>query len=50
MVNHLAFHYLISEKANLFQNLSKYCESNKENIFDLCPITFFVEIADIDKT
>lgn len=50
MVNHLEFHALISEKANLFHNLRASCENFKENIFDLCPLTFYVEISDIDKT
>mmetsp|Transcript_29026 Transcript_29026/g.27990 ORF Transcript_29026/g.27990 Transcript_29026/m.27990 type:complete len:139 (-) Transcript_29026:1633-2049(-) len=50
MVNHFEFHHLISEKANLFNNLQKYSESLKENIFDICPITFYVEVTDVDKT
>jgi hypothetical protein len=50
MVNHFENHHLISEKANLFNLLQKYCEGNKENIFDICPITFYVEVNDVEKT
>ena len=50
MVNHFEFHHLISEKANLFNNLQKLCDIQKENIFDICPITFYVEITDFEKT
>lgn len=49
MVNHFEFHHLISEKANLFYNLQKYCENQKENIFDLSPITFFAEVIDCEN-
>lgn len=50
MVNHFEGHHHISEKANLFNSLQKYCDLSKENIFDLVPITFYVEIHDLDKT
>lgn len=50
MVNHLEFHHIISEKAALFNELQKYCDGVKENLFDVCvPITFYVEINDLDK-
>ena len=44
MVNHFEYHSLISEKANLFNMLQKHCENSKENVFDIYPITFYVEI------
>jgi hypothetical protein len=50
MVNHFEFHHLISEKANLFHHMRAYCENNKENIFDVCPLTFYVEVSDLEKT
>ena len=50
MVNHVEFHHVITEKAALFHELSKHCDAAKENVFDVClPITFYVEINDIDK-
>jgi hypothetical protein len=49
MVNHLECHHLISEKANLFHTMQKYCEVSKENIFDLTPVTFFLDVPDLEK-
>lgn len=50
MVNHLEFHHHISEKAALFNELTRHCESVKENVFDLMvPITFYVEVQELDK-
>jgi anaerobic selenocysteine-containing dehydrogenase len=50
MVNHLEFHQVITEKAALFIEMSKFCDNQKENVFDVClPITFYVEVNDIDK-
>ena len=49
MVNHFEFHHLITEKANLFNIMKQHCESLKENIFDSCPLTFFVELSEKDK-
>lgn len=50
MVNHVENHHLISEKANLFNIYTKHCENFKENVFDVCPLTFYVEIQDIEKS
>ena len=50
MVNHFEGHHYVSEKANLFLQLQKYCDLYKENIFDIVPITFFVEVPDLEKT
>jgi hypothetical protein len=49
MVNHFEGHHFISEKSNLFNMLQKHCDGMKENIFDVCPITFYVEVPDVDK-
>jgi hypothetical protein len=50
MVNHVEFHHIISEKASLFNELQKHCDNHKENVFDLvAPITFYVEVLDLDK-
>lgn len=50
LVNHLEFHHIISEKAALFNEVQKYCDGVKENVFDVCvPITFYVEVTDLDK-
>jgi hypothetical protein len=51
MFNHLEYHHLVSEKQFMFDNLSKLCENvTKENIFELTPVTFFVDVQDIEKT
>ena len=49
MVNHFEFHAQLSEKANLFAWMQRACEAAKENVFDCCPVTFHVEIPDVDK-
>ncbi len=49
MVNHFEFHHLITEKANLFHYLQKHCESQKENVFEVTPLTFYVEVDNVDK-
>ena len=46
MVNHFECHQLLTEKFNLLQVMQRYCEANKENTFDLMPITFFVDISE----
>ena len=43
MVNHYEFHYCISNKANLFQNLIKYSEMKNENIFKYIPFTIIFD-------
>jgi hypothetical protein len=49
MVNHLQNHHLLSEKYNLLMVLQKYCDQQKENVFDLTPVTFYIEMPDIGK-
>ena len=48
-VNHLEAQYLLSEKYNLLAVLTKYCDLQKENVFDLTPITFYVDIPNVSK-
>jgi len=45
----MEYHHLLSEKFNLFHVLSRHAESLKENVFDIIPITFYVEISDPTK-
>lgn len=45
-MNHYEAHHLITEKYHLLDVMLKYCDSIKENVFDLTPITFYVEISD----
>ena len=47
VVNHVENHQLISEKYNLLHVLQKYCDTQKENVFDLTPVTFYVEMPDV---
>lgn len=49
LVNHVECHHVISEKSNLYNLMYKYCDSNKESVFDYTPITFYVEVPDIEK-
>ena len=30
-------------------SLTKFCDLQKENVFDITPITFFVEMPDVNK-
>ena len=39
MVNHFENHYSISNKANLFMNLMRYCEIKDINVFKIIPVT-----------
>ena len=39
IVNHFENHYCISNKANLFCNLMKYCEDRKISVFKFVPFT-----------
>jgi|JI9StandDraft_1071089.scaffolds.fasta_scaffold135404_3 hypothetical protein len=43
--NHFENHQLITEKQFMFENMQKLCETTtKENIFELTPITFFIDV------
>lgn len=43
IVNHVEGHGSISEKHRLFANLSRYCDKLNENVFDIVPLTYFIE-------
>ena len=30
--------------------MSKHCDVNKESVFDYTPVTFYVEVPDLEKT
>ena len=49
MVNHFEFHHVISNKANLFINLMKYCEKNNLSVFKYVPFTIIFKIKDRRK-
>mmetsp|Transcript_6491 Transcript_6491/g.10439 ORF Transcript_6491/g.10439 Transcript_6491/m.10439 type:complete len:93 (-) Transcript_6491:1859-2137(-) len=49
MVNHIENHHLITEKFNLLQVMQKYCDLQKENVFDYMPVTFYVEMPNVQK-
>ncbi len=49
LVNHFECHQVISEKSNMFNLLMKYCDLTKESVFDHTPITFYVEVPDLEK-
>ena len=49
MVNHFEFHQAISNKANLFINLMKYCEKKNLSVFKYVPFTIVFKIKDRRK-
>jgi len=49
LVNHYENHHLITEKFNLLQQLQKQADVHKENVFDLTPITFYVDMPNVSK-
>ena len=49
MVNHFEFHCVISNKANLFINLMKYCEKRNLSLFKFVPFTIVFKLKDKRK-
>lgn len=49
VVNHVEHHSLLTEKFNLLHSMQKYCDLNKENVFDFLPVTFYIEMPNIQK-
>ncbi|CAD8109961.1 unnamed protein product [Paramecium primaurelia] len=45
VVNHFEFHQEISQKSNLFRNLSQYCEENQLDILSFVPLTFVLDFT-----
>lgn len=41
--NHFEFHRELSLKSKMFQNIEKYCRDRNINLFDICPITFYLD-------
>lgn len=48
-MNHFEYHHLLTEKYNLLHVMHRHCEQMKENVFDLMPVTFYVEITDLSQ-
>ena len=46
IVNHFQFHSSISNKAKLFKNLFKYCESINKEVFQYIPFTLVIDLND----
>jgi len=42
MCNHLEHNYHLGNKKALFYNLKNYCEKNKQDVFDIVPLTFHI--------
>ena len=49
IVNHYENHYAISNKANMFINIMKYCEQRKISVFKYLPFTIVFKIKDRKK-
>ena len=49
IVNHYENHFVISNKANMFINLMKYCEQRKISVFKYVPFTIVFKIKDKRK-
>ena len=49
IVNHYENHYVLSNKANMFINIMKYCEQRKLSIFKYVPFTIVFKIKDRRK-
>ena len=49
IVNHYENHYVISNKANMFINLMKYCEQRKISIFKYVPFTIVLKLKTKEK-
>ena len=49
IVNHYENHYVLSNKANMFINMMKYCEQRKLSIFKYVPFTIVFKIKDRRK-
>ena len=49
IVNHYENHFAISNKANMFINIMKYCEQRKISVFKYLPFTIVFKIKDRKK-
>lgn len=43
MVNHVKGHYQLTTKDNLFLNIKSFFESQKQNVFDIVPLTIVID-------
>jgi hypothetical protein len=46
LINHVEYHSLITEKYNLLHVLQRFSEQQKENLWDMIPVTFYIEMSD----
>ena len=49
IVNHYENHYVLSNKANMFINLMKYCEQRKLSVFKYVPFTIVFKLKEKKK-
>ena len=49
VVNHFEFHHIISNKANMFINMMKYCEKRKLSVFKYVPFTIIFKLKEKRK-
>jgi hypothetical protein len=43
VVNHVKGHYQLTTKDNLFLNIKSFFESQKQNVFDIVPLTIVID-------
>ena len=48
IINHVKGHYHLTTKDNLFNNMQHYYESQKQNIFDILPLTITIDYLNAD--
>ena len=49
LINHFEFHSCLSNKYNMFYNLSKYCELNCNDVFKYVPFTICFDCLNFDE-
>ena len=49
IINHFEFHSCLSNKYNMFYNLSKFCEMNNNDVFKYVPFTICFDCLNFDE-
>ena len=49
IINHFEFHSCLSNKFNMFYNLSKFCEMNNSDVFKYVPFTICFDCLNFDE-
>ena len=49
IINHYEFHSCLSNKSNMFYNLSKYCETINDDVFKYVPFTVCFDCMNFDE-